>query len=116
MSALSFTSAFLGEVAIPAEHREAVHAARYNQYQRLAPVAAMHNLLNAVVLTIAFWQAPVMPLVFVWSYASAVMAFMRIRDSQRYFANPARAPADANIIIRNTVISGMGWGAIIAAL
>jgi hypothetical protein len=116
MLALSFTSVFLGEVAIPAEHREAIHAARYNQYQRLAPVAALHNLLNAVVLTITFWQAPVMPLVFVWSYASAVMAFMRISESQRYFASPTRTPIDAGVIIRNTIISGLGWGAIIAAL
>jgi diguanylate cyclase (GGDEF)-like protein len=116
MSALSFMSVFLGEVAIPAEHREAIHAARYNQYQRLAPVAALHNLLNAVVLTVTFWQAPVMPLVFVWSYASAVMAFVRLRGAQRYFSNPAETPVDANVIVRNTVIGGIGWGAIIAAL
>jgi diguanylate cyclase (GGDEF)-like protein/PAS domain S-box-containing protein len=116
MLGVSFKSTFLGEVDVPAEHRKAIHAARYNQYQRLAPVAAVHNLLNAVVLTIAFWQAPVMPLVFVWSYASAVMALMRIRDSQRYLANPSSAPRDANLIVRNTIVSGMAWGAIIAAL
>jgi diguanylate cyclase (GGDEF)-like protein/PAS domain S-box-containing protein len=116
MLGLSLKSIFLGEVAVPAEQRAAIHAARYDQYQRLAPVAAMHNLLNAVVLTITFWQAPAMPLVFVWSYASAVLAFMRIRDSQRYFSNPARTSIDANVVIRNTVISGIGWGAIIAAL
>ena len=116
MLGLSFKSIFLGEVAVPAEHRQAIHAARYNQYQRLALVSAMHNLLNAVVLTIAYWQAPVMPLVFVWSYASAVLAFMRIRESQRYFANPNQIPADASSVVRNTLISGMAWGAIIAAL
>ena len=116
MLGLSFKSIFLGEVAVPAQHRQAIHAARYNQYQRLALVSAMHNLLNAVVLTIAYWQAPVMPLVFVWSYTSAVLAFMRIRESQRYFANPNQIPADANIVVRNTLISGMAWGAIIAAL
>ncbi|MBI1359958.1 MAG: EAL domain-containing protein [Alphaproteobacteria bacterium] len=116
MRTLSFRKTLLGEVPVPAEHRALVHAARYRQYQRLAPLAALHNLLNAVVLTIAFWHAPMMPLVFVWSYASAVMAFMRIRESRRYFANPSDIPPDAGEIIRNTIISGVAWGGIMAAL
>lgn len=116
MAGLSFKAVFLGGVDIPPEHREAIHVARYNQYQRLAPVAAVHNLLNAVVLTVAFWQAPAMPLVFVWSYASAVLAFMRIRDSRRYFANPSERHVDARIVVRNIFLSGGAWGAIIAAL
>jgi hypothetical protein len=62
---------FLGEVAVPPEHRDAINAARRRTFHALAPLAAIHSLLNAVILTFAFWGHAGMPLVFVWCYTSA---------------------------------------------
>ena len=47
----SLRAIFLGEVDVPAEHRDAVGAARRKAFHALAPMAAIHSLLNAVVLT-----------------------------------------------------------------
>ncbi len=106
---------FLGKVDIPAEHRDAIGAARRRSFHRLAPLAAIHSLLNAIVLTFAFWQEPTMPLIFVWTYTSAVLVFIRIREARRRIA-PADGPAEDKRIVRYTLFSGAIWGAIIAAL
>jgi diguanylate cyclase (GGDEF)-like protein/PAS domain S-box-containing protein len=116
VGSFSFRQVFLGHVDAPPEHREAIETARHRQFQRMAPLAALHSLLNAVVLTAAFWNAPVMPIIFVWSYASAVLAFMRIRESQKYLADRSRKLPETSTIVRNTIASGVVWGCIIAAL
>ncbi len=111
----SLRATFLGEVDIPAEHREAVGAARRKAFHSLAPMAAIHSLLNAVVLTIAFWDEPTMPLVFVWTYTSAVLVFIRMREALRA-KRVTDGAAEERHIKRYTLISGILWGAIIAAL
>jgi diguanylate cyclase (GGDEF)-like protein/PAS domain S-box-containing protein len=114
---MSFSAAFLGSTRIPAEHAHAIAAARYEQFQKLAPLAALYSLLNAVVLTIAFWHAPVMPVVLLWSSVSAVIAILGVRASRRFFAgNGAKTAPPAFRIVRSTVITGSVWGAIITAL
>jgi diguanylate cyclase (GGDEF)-like protein len=111
----SLRAIFLGEVDVPAEHRDAIGAARRRAFHALAPMAAIHSLLNAVVLTIAFWDEPAMPLVFVWTYTSAVLVFIRTRESRRV-ENGADGAAEELRIKRHTLFSGALWGAIIAAL
>lgn len=111
----SLRAIFLGEVDIPAEHRDAIGAARRVAFHALAPMAAIHSLLNAVVLTFAFWNEPTMPLVFVWSYTSAVLVFLRMREAKRG-ASVTDGEAEERRIIRYTLFSGALWGAIIAAL
>src|SRR5688572_3559272 len=95
---------FLGDVDIPAEHREAISSARRKTFHSLAPLAAIHSLLNAVVLTFAFWGHPAMPLVFVWCYTSAVLIFIRVREARR-----PEGQLDARIedgrIVRYTLLS-----------
>jgi diguanylate cyclase (GGDEF)-like protein/PAS domain S-box-containing protein len=110
----NWKSLFLGEVEIPAEQREAVGAARRRRFHNLAPLAAVHGLLNAIVLTIAFWSEPIMPIVFVWCYTSAVLVFLRFRESSRKpLADGAK---EDRKIIRYTLASGSVWGLIIWAL
>lgn len=106
---------FLGEVDIPASQRETVSAARRRAFHAFAPLAAIHSLLNAVVLTFAFWGHPTMPLVFVWCYTSATLIFLRIRDAR---LPESEIPPDVQDgrIVRYTLFSGAVWGAIIAAL
>ena len=111
----SLRAIFLGEVDIPAAHRDAIGAARRTAFHALAPMAAIHSLLNAVVLTFAFWNEPTMPLVFVWTYTSAVLVFLRMREAKRG-ATSDDGPAEERRIIRYTLFSGALWGAIIAAL
>ena len=111
----SLRAIFLGEVDIPAEHRDAIGAARRKAFHALAPMAAIHSLLNAVVLTIAFWNEPTMPLVFVWTYTSAVLVFIRMREAKRS-ALITDGVAEENRIVRYTLFSGALWGGIIAAL
>jgi len=108
-------SIFLGEVEIPAEHRDAVSAARRRAFHALAPLAAIYSLLNAVVLTFAFWNEPAMPLVFVWCYTSAVLIFIRLREARRPEGQIDGAVEDGRIV-RYTLFSGALWGVIIAAL
>lgn len=115
MQLSSLRAIFQGEVDIPAEHRDAVGAARRKAFHSLAPMAAIHSLLNAVVLTIAFWDEPTMPLVFVWTYTSAVLVFIRMREALRA-RRVSDAAAEDRHIKRYTLISGVLWGAIIAAL
>ena len=79
----SLRAIFLGEAEVPAEHRDAVGAARRKAFHALAPMAAIHSLLNAVVLTVVFWNEPAMPLVFVWTYTSAVLVFIRVHESTK---------------------------------
>jgi len=104
----------LGEVDVPADRREAISAARRKHFRGLAPLAAGHSLLAAVVLTVAFWSEPTMPIVFVWCYSSAVLVFMRIRDSWRD-ADKDDVRTE-NRIVRYTLASGAVWGLIITAL
>ncbi|MFT3725534.1 MAG: EAL domain-containing protein [Hyphomonadaceae bacterium] len=104
---------FVGEVDIPAEHRDAIGAARRSIFHANAPLAAIHALLNAIVLTFAFWAEPTMPLVFVWTYTAAVLVFIRMREAKRSGADTA---AEDRRIVRYTILSGAVWGAIIAAL
>jgi diguanylate cyclase (GGDEF)-like protein/PAS domain S-box-containing protein len=114
MSFTSFKAVFLGEVDVPAEHRETVGSARRRSFHNHAPLAAVHGLLNAIVLTLAFWSQPIMPIVFVWCYTSAVLVFLRFRESRRPPQNDG-AQEDAKII-RYTLASGAVWGLIIWAL
>ncbi len=96
--------------------RAAMDAARYRHFLGLAPLAALHGLLCAVALTVAFWESPAMPLVFAWSCASAVAALIRIFENRRFLsASDAPAP-DKDRIVRNTTFTGVVWGGILAAL
>jgi diguanylate cyclase (GGDEF)-like protein len=106
---------FLGEVDVPAEHREAVNAASRKTFHALAPLAAIHSLLNAVVLTFAFWGHAGMPLVFVWCYTSAVLIFIRMREARRP-AGQVDATIEDGRIVRYTLLSGALWGGMIAGL
>ena len=111
----SLRAIFLGEVDVPAAHRDAIGAARRNAFHALAPMAAIHSLLNAVVLTAAFWNEPTMPLVFVWTYTSAVLVFIRMREAKRSMPL-ADSAAEERRIVRYTLFSGALWGVIIIAL
>jgi diguanylate cyclase (GGDEF)-like protein len=115
MSGPDFNEIFLGQVEIPPAQREAIGEARRRAFHAMAPVAAIHSLLTAVVLTFAFWSEPAMPLVFVWCYASAVLVFIRVRESRR---EPVAGDGEAEDrrIVSYTLLSGALWGAIIAAL
>ena len=106
---------FVGDVDIPGEHRDAIGAARRRIFHANAPLAAIHALLNAVVLTFAFWAEPTMPLVFVWCYTAAVLVFIRVREAKRS-GTDENSTAEDNRIVRYTILSGAVWGAIIAAL
>ena len=103
----AFKAIFVGEVEIPAEHRDAIGAARRRLFHANAPLAAIHSLLNAVVLTFAFWAEPTMPLVFVWCYTAAVLLFIRVRDAKRSGTDQNSAAED-NRIVRYTIFSGAG--------
>ncbi len=115
MQLSSFRAIFLGEADIPAEHLDAVRIAKRKAFHALAPMAAIHSLLNAVVLTIAFWNEATMPLVFVWTYTSAVLVFLRTREVARA-KQITDGAAEERHIKRYILISGAIWGAIIAAL
>ncbi len=106
---------FLGEVDVPSEHREAIDIARRQRFHALAPLAAVHSLLNAVILTFAFWGHAGMPLVFVWCYTSAVLVFLRLREARRP-AGKLDGRIDDARIVRYTLLSGALWGAMIAVL
>ncbi len=105
---------FLGAVQIPPEHRDAIGAARRRSFRNAAPIAAIHSLLNAIILTFAFWAEPIMPIVFVWCYTSAVLVFLRLRDAGRKESRDS-ASEDARIV-RATLASGGVWGLIIWSL
>ena len=62
MSGQNFRTLFLGEVDIPPAQRDVIAESRRRSFHALAPLAAVHSLLTAVVLTFAFWSAPAMPL------------------------------------------------------
>jgi diguanylate cyclase (GGDEF)-like protein len=115
MGLVDLKRTFLGEIDVPAGHRDAINAARRGRFHSLAPLAAIHSLLNAVVLTSAFWGHAGMPMVFVWCYTSAVLVFIRTREAQR----PA-GQLDQNVedgrIVRYTLLSGALWSSIIAVL
>jgi diguanylate cyclase (GGDEF)-like protein len=115
MDLVDLKRTFLGEVDVPAGHRDAINAARRRKFHSLAPLAAIYSLLNAVVLTSAFWGHAGMPMVFVWCYTSAVLVFIRTREAQR----PA-GQLDQNVedgrIVRYTLLSGAFWSSIIAVL
>lgn len=115
MSGPDFKALFLGQVDIPPAQREAIGESRRRAFHAMAPLAAIHSLLTAIVLTFAFWSEPAMPLVFVWCYASAVLVFIRVRESRR---EPVAGEGDAEDrrIVTYTLLSGALWGAIIAAL
>jgi diguanylate cyclase (GGDEF)-like protein/PAS domain S-box-containing protein len=104
---------FLGEADIPAEHREAIGASRRRRFHSHAPLAAVHGLLSAVVLTVALWSDPLMPIVFVWCYTSAVLVFLRFRESRRA---PLDGATEDRRILRYTLASGGVWGLILWAL
>ena len=110
----SLKTLFLGEAEVPAEHREAIGASRRRRFHNLAPIAAIHGLLNAIVLTVALWAEPMMPIVFVWCYTSAVLVFLRFREAARPPLTDG-ALEDARIF-RYTLASGSVWGLIIWAL
>ncbi|MEQ1609320.1 MAG: EAL domain-containing protein [Hyphomonadaceae bacterium] len=111
----SLRAIFLGALDIPAAHRDAIGAARRAAFHGHAPLAAIHSLLNALVLTFAFWNEPTMPLVFVWTYTSAVLVFIRMREAQRDAHVADNATAETRIV-SYTLISGGLWGGIIFSL
>jgi len=111
----SFETLFLGKVDIPPAHQATIAEARRRGFHAMAPLAAVHSLLTAVVLTFAFWSEAAMPLVFVWFYASAVLVFIRIREARRPADTGVGRAEDARIV-RYTLFSGALWGGIIAAL
>lgn len=115
MSGPDFKALFMGQVDIPPAQREAVGDARRRAFHAMAPLAAIHSLLTAIVLTFAFWSEPAMPLVFVWCYASAVLVFIRIREARRA-PLAGEGEAEDRRIVTYTLCSGALWGAIIAAL
>jgi len=110
----SLRTLFLGEADIPAEHRDAVGASRRRRFHNLAPLAAIHGLLNAIILTLALWSEPTMPIVFVWCYTSAVLVFLRFREGRR--PPMSDGAEEDNRIVRYTLASGGVWGLIIWAL
>ena len=110
----NWKAVFLGEVDIPAEHRDTIGVAQRKRFHRLAPLAAVHGLLNAILLTFAFWSEPMMPIVFVWCYTSAVLVFLRFREGRRPPLTDGRK--EDRRIIRYTVASGFIWGLVIWAL
>ena len=115
MNVSNLRTIFLGEVDVPAAQKEAVSAERRRAFHALAPLAAIHSLLNAVVLTFAFWNETAMPLVFVWCYTSAVLIFIRIREARRT-ENQLPGAVEDGRIVRYTLFSGAVWGGIICAL
>lgn len=115
MGLSSLRAIFLGEVDVPAEHRDAIGVARRKAFHALAPMAAIHSLLNAIILTVAFWNEATMPLVFVWTYTSAVLVFIRMREAKRD-STVIDGHAEERRIVRYTLFSGALWGTIIAAL
>lgn len=115
MSWPDFKALVTGQVDIPHAQREAIGDARRRAFHDMAPLAAIHSLLTAIVLTFAFWSEPAMPLVFVWCYASAVLVFIRIREARRAPVTGAGEGEDRRIVTY-TLWSGALWGAIIAAL
>jgi diguanylate cyclase (GGDEF)-like protein/PAS domain S-box-containing protein len=110
----NWKTTFLGVVDIPPEQREAVGAARRRRFHSLAPLAAVHGLLNAIILTVAFWSEPIMPIVFVWCYTSAVLVFLRFRERGR--PPGADGKKEDLKILRYTLASGAVWGLIVWAL
>ena len=110
----SWKTLFLGEVEIPAEQQEAVGAARRRRFHDFAPLAAVHGLLNAAMLTYAFWAEPIMPIVFVWCYTSAVLVLLRFREGHRKSASDGRK--EDSKILRYTLASGAVWGLILWGL
>lgn len=115
MGLVDLKTTFLGEVDVPAGHRDAINAARRRRFHSLAPLAAIHSLLNAVVLTFAFWGQAGMPLVFVWCYTSAVLIFIRMREAQRPAGQRDQNVEDGRIV-RYTLLSGALWSGMIAVL
>jgi diguanylate cyclase (GGDEF)-like protein/PAS domain S-box-containing protein len=115
MRLVDLKTTFLGEVDVPAAHRDAINAARRATFHSLAPLAAIHSLLNAVVLTFAFWGHAGMPLVFVWCYTSAVLIFIRIREARRP-AGQLDPKTEDGRIVRYTLLSGALWSGMIAML
>jgi diguanylate cyclase (GGDEF)-like protein/PAS domain S-box-containing protein len=105
---------FLGEVDIPAEQQEAIGAARRRRFHDFAPLAAVHGLLNASILTFAFWAEPIMPIVFVWCYTSAVLVLLRFREGNRKSSGDGRR--EDTKILRYTLASGAIWGLILWGL
>ena len=115
MNFASLRTIFLGEVDVPANLRETINAERRGAFHALAPLAAIHSLLNAVVLTFAFYNEAAMPLVFVWCYTSAVLIFIRMREARRPVGTLSGTIEDHRIV-RYTLFSGALWGGIICAL
>jgi diguanylate cyclase (GGDEF)-like protein/PAS domain S-box-containing protein len=118
MGFTSWSVELFGEVDVPAERRDAISAARRRNFRSLAPVAAIHSLLAALVLTIALWREPMMPIVFVWCYSSAVLVFMRVRDSRRDAVKDGEGNGGKgeSRILFHTLASGTVWGLILLAL
>jgi len=115
MRLVDLKTTFLGEVDVPAAHRDAINAARRTTFHSLAPLAALHSLLNALVLTFAFWGHAGMPLVFVWCYTSAVLIFIRMREARRP-AGQLDPKIEDGRIVRYTLLSGALWSGMIAVL
>ena len=110
-----FQAFFLGHVETPPGLAESIATSRRRRFHAMAPLAAIHSLLTAIVLTLALWSEPVMPLVFVWCYASAVLVFIRVREARRPVL-PGQEKAEDTKIIAYTLFSGAFWGLIVAAL
>jgi diguanylate cyclase (GGDEF)-like protein/PAS domain S-box-containing protein len=110
----SWKTLFLGVVEIPTEQQDAISAARRRRFHDFAPLAAVHGLLNASILTFAFWAEPIMPIVFVWCYTSAVLVLLRFREGHRTAVSDGRK--EDTKILRYTLASGAVWGLILWGL
>ncbi len=106
---------FLGEVDVAPEHRDAIGLARRRRFHRLASLSAVHGLLSAAILTLAFWAKPAMPLIFVWCYASAVLVLLRVLEAKRRPDASDGAAQDMRIV-RHTLASGGIWALVLCAL
>jgi diguanylate cyclase (GGDEF)-like protein len=109
----------IGEAGRRAEraqlNRNDPSALRYGHYLRLSTLSTFLLLVWSIALTAVFWASPVMPLVFVWVYASAVMAFIRMREARAFESGEAEAPPP-RAISRSIILSGLMWGGLICAL
>ncbi len=112
----AFKRAFIGTVDIPAARRAEINAARRRRFLRLAPLAAAHGLVAALVLTVTYWNEPAMPLVFAWCYANAVLLMIRVREARRAARKIDDGEAQDRRIVAHTLLSGAVWGGIVAAL
>lgn len=105
---------FLKDVLAPAEHSEAIEAARYETIDANAPISALYGLFSTIVLAVTFWNQPGMPFVFLWGAISAFMAIARTGFSGWLRGAPS-AQKSRRFLIYSAAI-GSAWGAVLAVM